>query len=515
MKRPNFLIIMTDTQNQSMVGAYGNPSVDTPNLDRLASTGVRFDNAYTTCPLCTPARGSLFSGMYPQNNGAWTNNIAPSAAIPLMGTIFAQYGYRVGYTGKWHLDGSSYFGDGQAGGGFPQQWWYDGKCYADEIGDSLFQKYVTCKTPEDIRQAGFVEETIWGHRVADKALEFLESIGGQPYMLVVSFDEPHRPSVAPAEYWERLSPTDIPQPLNYNASVVNKPELQNIHRTQVGDILWEKTAEELLPIFACNSYIDREIGRVIDAADNLDSENTVIIYTSDHGDMMGAHGLTMKGPMMYQETTLVPLIVRTPLGLQEDMPNEVEKTSDGRRLDENRSVSSVVSHLDIIPTMLDMIGAAIPDILHGQSLLPVVNGTCSKAREEAFLSFHRFAINHDKAGGFYPIRCIVDGRYKLVINLFDSDEFYDLHDDPLELENRIADADLRGTRNRLHDRLLDEMDKSRDPFRSFEWGDRRWRTAREKFYYGGKVRNRPSVFFFQADCIEPRGTHSYKAPKEA
>jgi uncharacterized sulfatase len=182
------------------------------------------------------------------------------------------------------------------------------------------------------------------------------------------------------------------------------------------------------------------------------------------------------------------------------------------------SSSAVVSHLDIIPTMLEMIGAAIPGCLHGRSFLPIFEGEDSDdhdLRNYAFLSFHRFAINHDKYGGFYPIRCITDGRYKLAINLFDSDELYDLQEDPGEMENRIGDASLNDVRDQLHECLLEEMDRTRDPFRSFEWGRRDWRTAREKFYYGGTLRNRPTVFFFQADCIEPRGTLSGRAPKDS
>ena len=108
----NFVFIMTDTQNKSMVGAYGNPRVNTPNLDRLASQGIRFERAYTTCPLCTPARGGIFSGLHPQVNGAYCNNVAPHSQVVLAGTIFRENGYRAAYTGKWHLDGSAYFGDG-------------------------------------------------------------------------------------------------------------------------------------------------------------------------------------------------------------------------------------------------------------------------------------------------------------------------------------------------------------------------------------------------------------------
>ena len=100
-----------------MVGAYGNPAVDTPNLDRLAAEGIRFERAYTACPLCTPARSSIFTGLYPQVNGSWLNNVAPGRNVAMMGQIFKHYGFRAAYTGKWHLDGSAYFGDGVPRGG--------------------------------------------------------------------------------------------------------------------------------------------------------------------------------------------------------------------------------------------------------------------------------------------------------------------------------------------------------------------------------------------------------------
>ncbi|HUV07676.1 MAG TPA: sulfatase-like hydrolase/transferase [Spirochaetia bacterium] len=488
--RPNFLFIMTDTQNCSMVGTYGISAVDTPNLDRLAREGIRFNRAYTACPLCTPARSAIFSGMYPQVNGAWTNNTAPSTAVPLMGTIFSYYDYRTAYVGKWHLDGTAYFGDGQPGGGFEPDWWYDGKRYAESLGPELFERYRTCRRVSDLREGGFTEERIWGHRVADRACEFLEEIGSEPFVVVVSFDEPHAPSVAPPEFWEKFSPEDIPRPANYNAPLKGKPRLQQIQRQQRGEVEWTKTAGELTRLFGCNSYIDREIGRVLVALSERQRETTVVVYTSDHGDMMGAHGLEKKGPMMYEEICRVPFIVRLPGGL------------------EDKTTSSLVCHMDIIPTMLDLAGVEAPEALSGTSLVPLLHDPDKGVREYAMISFQRFAINQDSEGEFYPIRCVTDGRYKLTVNLLDSDEFYDLETDPLEIKNLIDDPGLAEVRDRLHDWLLAEMDRIRDPFRSFRWGDRPWRSVRKQFYFGGESRSRPAGFPFQPGSIEPDGTRS-------
>jgi uncharacterized sulfatase len=150
------------------------------------------------------------------------------------------------------------------------------------------------------------------------------------------------------------------------------------------------------------------------------------------------------------------------------------------------------------PTMLDLAGIDVPESLHGVSLAPTLRDPEMSAREAAPVSFHRFAINHDSNGEFYPIRCLAGARPKLVINLFESDEFYDLERDPYEMENRILDPACAAERDRLHDALLAEMDRIRDPFRSFRWGDRPWRSVRHAFYFGGPNRPLPQGFPFQA-----------------
>ena len=479
-RKLNFVFMITDSQRKDMVGAYGNPWVDTPNLDRLAHEGIRFERAYTASPVCTPARGAIFSGMYPQVNGAWCNNTAPSRAIPLMGTIFSNFRYRVGYTGKWHLDGNSYFGDGEPGGGFEPDWWYDGKRYAEDIGPEMFRAYRASKTPEQLREAGFTEENIWGHHVADHAIDFLRKVGDEPFVLAASFDEPHGPFVAPPEYWEGVNPQEMPKPANYNAPMDGKPLLQRVQREQNGEEDWETFSINWSRFYGCNRFIDREIGRVIDAIDENHRDNTVVIYTSDHGDMLRSHGLLTKGPMMYEEIANIPFIVRAP----------------GTR--QNAISHALVNHLDILPTLLDFAGIDIPESMQGVSFRPVLEQEGASTRDHTMISFNRFAINHDQFGSFYPIRCVVDGRYKLAINLLDTDELYDLQDDPGEMTNRIEDPALAEVRDRLHDALLAEMDRSRDPFRSPHWGIRPWRRASEIYFWGGTNRRPPEGFPFES-----------------
>lgn len=477
----NFVFIMTDTQSLFMTGAYGNPRADTPNLDRLAGEGVRFDRAYTTCPLCTPARAALFSGLHPQNAGAWCNPVSPHRHTAMMGEIFRSQGYRAAYTGKWHLDCGNYYGTGIPGGGFEPDWWYDGKAYMDDLPPALRSAYAKgFETAADLRRTGFTDESLfWGYRVADRAIDFMEKVGEEPFVLACSFDEPHAKYAAPPEYWEAVTPDDLPRRPNFNAPVDGRPMLQKVYREELGEMTWDQfiAMEPHSQIIGCNRFIDRQIGRVVDAVNRLHPGDTTIIYTSDHGTPFGSHGWLSKGPAMHEETCAIPLIIRTP----ETVAGSVSRT--------------VTSHVDILPTMLDLAGLPVPEVLNGHSLVPVLEQPEQTLDDRvALLNFGRFELDIDGRGDFYPVRCLTDGRYKLVINLFDTDELYDLETDPYECTNRLHDPELASERDRLHDRLLDEMDRIHDPMRGWVWGQRDWRSVREFSYWKVKNRQRPAGF---------------------
>lgn len=475
----NFVLILTDSQSKCLVGAYGQPQVSTPHLDRLAAGGMRFERAYTTSPVCTPARSAIFSGLHPQVNGAFANNLAPHAHLPLMGTIFRQYGYRAAYTGKWHLDGTDYWGAGEADGGFESEWWYDGRRYADSIGPEKFSQYGKLRTPDELDRHGFDASSLWGHGVANRAVDFLHRVGSDPFLLVASFDEPHEPCYAPSDYWRNFSPEDLPAPRNYGSARPGKPGVQQQQAAEHGEVAWTQFAQEFGTRFGgCNRYVDSEIGRILEAVEKLHPETT-ILFTSDHGDQIGAHGLREKGPMMYEESTNVPLIIRVPEG-----PSGV--------------VGSLVSQVDLLPTMLELAGIEVPPALQGTSLVPLLRDPTGHVREQLLVSFNRFAINHDGYGGFYPIRCAIDGRFKLAVNLFDRDEFYDLEADPLEQANRIDAEDLRFERDRLHRWLLAEMDHIRDPMRGTCWSNRPWSRECSIPYSGAPNRPRADGFPFNA-----------------
>lgn len=474
-KRPNIVFIITDTQSKCMVGAYGSPEFLTPNLDALAASGVRFERAYTACPLCTPARGTMFSGLLPSNNGAWANEMSPMRHVPLAGEIFDTLGYQAAYTGKWHLDGAGYHGGGNPDGGFESDWWYDGARYLADIGKERLQDIVKASLkPEALRAMGVTEKDIWGHRVADRAIDFLQHAGSTPFLLVVSFDEPHGPFAVPPDFCDAVNPDSLPERPNYNAGLEGKPAGQRQQASEFPCADWRSYARERRPHWNCNAYVDMEIGRVIDTVRRLYGDNTYIVYTSDHGDMMGSHGLRSKGAMMYEETVNVPFIVAGP-GIK---PGGVSY--------------ALVSHLDLLPTFLTWAGAEIPEYMAGKPFQPALGNCTSPLHEQLVIQYNRFGQYHDGSGDLFPIRCIMDERHKLVINLEDTDELYDLQSDPYEMSNLINAPELAETRKRLHEYLLEMMDETSDPFRGDRWHNRPWRQNNRKTpYFRQKVRDVP------------------------
>jgi uncharacterized sulfatase len=474
--QPNFILILTDTQGANVIGAYGHPEMRTPNLDRLAAEGVRFDQAYTTCPICTPARAGLFTGQYPHNSGPWANELPLTLTAKTMGQRFRDAGYRTAYSGKWHLSGQDYFDTGVCPDGWDDNYWFDGRRYLSELSDYQIQLWrQELSSTEALKKQDIPAEFTWAHGVSNRGIEFLETVNStpdQPFLLVLSYDEPHGPCACPKEYVERFENFRWSAGSNKNDDLLNKPAMQREIRessrsglTGEGDLFYP-------PYFACNSYVDAEIGRVLKSIDELAPGNTYVFFTSDHGDFMGAHGLLGKGYCMYGEASRIPLIVRQPRNSFAGSIN-----------------SSPVSHIDILPTMLELAGLEVPPILDGVSIAPHLEGK-EEPEREIVIEWNRADADVHASAGLYPVRCLIRGQWKLVINLLDSDELYDLQSDSCELQNRIYDTNAATIRNDLHDRLMTWMDEKRDPFRGPAWRRRPWHTSgkAEWFEAGGKPR---------------------------
>jgi arylsulfatase A-like enzyme len=470
-KAKRVIVIMTDTQRTDMLGCYGSPGVQTPHLDRLATEGVRFAKAYTCQPVCGPARSAMFTGTFPHSNGSWANSIALGDNVKTIGQRLQDQNIRAAYIGKWHLDGSDYFGLGRCPVGWDPDYWYDMRNYLEELSpeDRLRSRETSINRDERL-----TKEFTFGHRCSNRAIQFLAEHDMEDFFLVVSYDEPHHPFVCPRPYSETYRDYRFPKSANVWDTLEGKPEHQ---RVWAGERLFEdKDALEITPadFMGCNSFIDYEIGRVVAAIDRY-APDALVIYTSDHGDFLSSHSLSGKGPAMYEEIAHIPFIVRWP-----------------GRAPAGQVCSHPVSHIDLSPTIMDAMGLSIPRVMEGRSMLQMVESPETRLNDVIFMEFGRYEIDHDSFGGFQPIRACFDGRYKLVINLLTSDELYDLEEDPQEMVNLIGSAGHVEIRDRLHDRILEWMNETRDPFRGYYWERRPWRAdARQATWrYTGMTRQR-------------------------
>ncbi len=475
---PNFIVFITDTQGANVVGCYGHPELRTPHIDRLAADGTRFEHAYTTSPVCTPARAGLFTGVYPHNSGPWANSIPLYENTLTMADYLGNAGYRCAYSGKWHLSGHDYFDTGICPRGWDPEYWYDGKNYLDDLSpDEKALWRGAADSIDQIPDERITEEFTWAHRISDRGIRFLNRKEEKPFCLVLSYDEPHHPWACPKRFIEPFMDYNYPLGPAGKDTLEGKPDIQRMWREKIKDIPARvhplRDGNFYLPLyFACNSFVDYEIGRVVAELDRLALDNTWIIFTSDHGDLMGEHGLLSKGACMYDGAARIPLIIRPPKGQR--TPHVIQ---------------SPVSHADLLPTMLSLAKEKVPDILYGENISSLIAGK-EQTDRAAFIEFNRFEIGHDSCGGFQPIRCIVQDKHKLAINLMSTDELYDLGNDPHELTNLIDVPAKAPIRNRLHRELLDWMNKNRDPFRGFAWDRRSWGTTLG-LDWAGKYRPRP------------------------
>jgi len=464
---------MTDTQRADMLSCANAPmGINTTCLDHLAKESVRFDKAYTCQPVCQPARAAIFTGTWPHENGGWTNSQAIGDNVKTLGQRLTDDGFHCAYIGKWHLDGGDYFGIGRCPDGWDPAYWYDMRCYLEELTP---EERILSRQLESIRHMPVTREFTFGHRCSNRALRFMQEHKDEDFFLVVSYDEPHGPFLCPPEYLDKYEDFHWPLSPAHMDTLDNKPSHQ---RTWAGNALhsadWPPKRFGLPVYFACNEFVDSEIGRVLDGVKAY-TPDALVIYTSDHGDAMGEHRLHGKGPCAYESVTRIPLIIRYP---QEGKENVVSPNP--------------VSHIDLAPTIFDFAGIPLPKAFSGRSLLNACSNPSVKTNEQIFIEFGRYEVDHDGFGGFQPMRATFDGRWKLVVNLLSDDELYDLSSDPYELTNRINDASCTSDRDRLHNSMLAWMNETRDPFRGYYWESRPWRTdARpESWNYTGMTRQR-------------------------
>ncbi|MFB6295757.1 MAG: sulfatase [Halobacteriales archaeon] len=402
--RPNVLQILTDQQQARALGAVDG-SFETPNLDRLAESGALFTGCHSTHPQCSPARSSLVTGQYPHRTGMSTlPGWGPGpldADLPSVARPFRAAGYETAYVGKWHL----------------------GEDTIDDFGWEVTRNVHETSNPP--------EGTPGDTTTRDRAIEYLAArYGDAPFFLTASFNLPHPGFYEDPGFADRYDRDAVPMPESFADDLADKPAF---HRDRAGGSEGGLTESEVRDMRykyrTMVSRVDDHVGRILDELETQGlREDTAVVFTSDHGDMQGAHRLAKKGVIAYDEILRVPLIV--------DLPDRESRRD---RIPDLCSLASIPA------TLLDAAGLSTGEFEAG-SLLPALDRTAPPDEERVFFE-HHYAY-----WGFHPYRGVRTRDWKYVENLLEeTDELYHVAEDPHEMENLSGEPEHAAVESRLQD----------------------------------------------------------------
>jgi arylsulfatase len=450
---PNILWICTDQQRYDTIGALGNPYVRTPHVDRLAAEGVAFTHAFCQSPVCTPSRASFLTGMYPSSvHGCTNGNAAWAGAAPLISRLLADAGYDTGLVGKLHLAGAHARIEPRGDDGYrvfewshqPQNEWPKGHAYADWLRARGVDPDTVKQRPEELPPG--LHQSLW---CAERAIAFMEERRDRPWLLSVNPFDPHEPFDPPGEILRRYDPDRLPGPLFRESDLASQAKLRGVD-FQTSARRPEDFNARLLQAkyYAMIELLDAAAGRMLEALERTGQrERTLVIFTSDHGEMLGDHGLLLKGCRFYEGLVRVPLILSRPGHVQHGRVSE-----------------ALVELVDLVPTILEVCGLPIPERVQGRSLLPILTGGTDSGhhRESVRCEYYR-GLNPDtpERRGLFEgsyATMIRDRRYKLVAyHGHPMGELFDLAVDPGEFENLWEDPALAGVRFDLLRRSFDGL----------------------------------------------------------
>ena len=491
---PNVLVFMCDQLNASVLGCYGGQAI-LPNIDRLAGEGVRFTNAMCPTPFCSPSRASCITGMYPHAHGIVTNvNRRDYPTEPTPETeegikagdvttdgLLAEAGYVTHHYGKWHLmdddlpyypdmyrehdayerEMAARFAEVRRGDSADYMEWYGWALPVDVapcVREAVARALPSWPNPMYGEFAGkmgrlrFAPEETFDYRVAEKTIAAIENVGDAPFSITCSFNGPHDPHVVPSPYYESIDPAGIELPANYEAC---EARFEDMWSRQLARDIGEDGVREFLRIYFANMHlIDEQIGRVMAALEASGrAEDTIVVFTADHGDMAGGHGMIWKSvTAFYDDVARVPLLVRYFAGFGPavcDIP---------------------VNLTDMMPTLLALTGHAVPSGVQGTDLSPYLLGLRDAAEAPAVTFCERIAGNPQRtrridprADGAFMAR----SRRAKYMRYPDGEEFlYNLADDPGETRNRMDDPACASIKEELRSALAQWKDDTNCPLRA-------------------------------------------------
>jgi len=475
-KRPNFLILCSDQQRFDTLGCYGNDFTHTANIDALARDGVLFERAYSQNPVCTPSRSSFMTGRYPRTTGCRQNGQDIPAGELLFSKVLADNDYTCGLSGKMHLSAADpVTGDRterRIDDGFHVfEWshdpslrhasnayhrWLKGHGVKYEVTSSEESPYVEYGMPAEWHLSKFC---------ADKAIEFIRTSEdfSNPWMFMVNFFDPHAPFDPPREYLEKYlkAIADLPAPNYKDGELESKPYVQKLEHERAingrrkfqGKIRYYPASEMKdldhkyikAAYYAMCDLIDVQVGRILGALrESGQYDDTVIVYMSDHGELLGDHGMYYKGPFFYDPCLHVPYIF-----------------SYKKKFRQNFRIDSTTELIGFAPTILETAGIEIPSSMQGRSMYGILCGKEKPKDSDVYCEYYNSLPWNDP---HIHATMLADSHHKLVVyHTLNDGELYNIKEDPDETVNLWNSAEMTQIKLDMLVRLTDKMAYTADP----------------------------------------------------
>jgi choline-sulfatase len=456
--RPNIIFISSDQHSGRVLGCNGHPVVKTPNLDRLASLGVLFRNAYSGNPVCVPGRASMMTGMYASDVGSYCNSTPFDGRVPSWGNRLKQAGYYCQASGKLDLEkGADY--------GFQEIQTAHGHSEHPDI-TSLFRAPV-CFRPEErwVVEGRFQDREDSDARLVQRGLDFLRHDApklDRPWALYLGMHMPHPRWLAQKKYQAIYPPERMPLPEIPEGYLENRHAMFQVlanFKNISTPIPPDRVRRARAAYFGMVSEVDELVGRLLEELEKTNRlQNTLIVYTSDHGEMLGEHGLWLKNVLL-ENAARVPLIMA------------------GGGLPRGKVVETAVTHADAVATLLDLAGAGVPRELRGRSLAPLADGRPGDHPGFAF------SVSHSEGNctGSFMIR---KGDWKYFYFTGDRPLLFNLKDDPGEFHDLADDKTYADLRRELHAQLASLLDPDKVTEQAFLEQERRLMATVKKMTAG-------------------------------
>ena len=446
-RRPNIVYVFADQWRASALGYADDPNVKTPHIDALAAESFNFRNAVSCCPVCSPARASMITGQYPLSHGVFVNDVHLEHENPSIADCFNSAGYGTGYIGKWHLDGH-----GRSACIPPERrqgfrFWQVLECTHD-YNESL---YYDNDDPEIKAWEGYDAFDQTKH-----AIRYIEEAKDNPFMLFLSWGPPHGPyaDTAPKEFRAMYSPGDLVLSPNVPADTADfAPPLRWDEFAEMDRV--DRTRQILAGYYAHCSALDACVGRLQEAVRRAGIEDdTIFVFTSDHGDMLGSHGLWKK-QWPYDESARVPFLLKYPA------------------LSKGCMVDAPINTPDLMPTLCDLCDIPVPAHVEGCSHAAALRGGPWPDEAALIANYHPFGQWEARRGG-KEWRGVRTDRHTYVRDLDGPWLLFDNETDPHQLNNRIDQPEFAELQAKLEDLLQEKLRQTGDGFEEGMEYVRRW-----------------------------------------